>query len=85
MILEPDAIENNTSRRQTRQPGWYCARTKPKHEHIAAAGVVSRLDLEVVCPRLRVERPTRRGVVRLLEPLFPGYLFVRCVPGGQAR
>jgi transcriptional antiterminator RfaH len=64
---------------QTLNPAWYCARTKPKHEHIAAASVAIRLGLEVVCPRLRVERPTRRGVVRVLEPLFPGYLFVRCV------
>jgi transcriptional antiterminator RfaH len=71
--------ENMSRDAQARQPGWYCARTKPKHEHIASASVTNRLGLEVVCPRLRVERPTRRGVVRLLEPLFPGYLFVRCV------
>ncbi|MCX8089460.1 MAG: hypothetical protein N3I86_00775 [Verrucomicrobiae bacterium] len=57
---------------------WYCARTKPKHEHIAAANVAARLGLEVFLPRLRVERVTRRGIVRVVEPLFPGYLFVRC-------
>lgn len=71
-----DSMNNEA---QTTQPGWYCARTKPKHEHIAAAGLITRLGLEVVCPRLRVERPTRRGIVRLQEPLFPGYVFVRCV------
>lgn len=59
---------------------WYCARTKPKHEHIAAAGLVRHLGLEVFHPRLRMERATRRGVVRVIEPLFPCYLFVRCVP-----
>jgi transcriptional antiterminator RfaH len=80
MILEQMPSADSTSLdAQARQPGWYCARTKPKHEHIAAASVVTRLGLEVVCPRLRVERPTRRGIVRLMEPLFPGYLFVRCV------
>lgn len=57
---------------------WYCARTQPKHEHIAARNIKSRLGLEVFNPRLRVERATRRGVVRLIEPLFPGYIFVRC-------
>jgi transcriptional antiterminator RfaH len=57
---------------------WYCARTKPKHEHIAAANVRTRLNLEVFHPRLRMERATSRGVVRLTEPLFPGYIFVRC-------
>jgi len=58
---------------------WYCARTKPKHEHIAAADVRKRLNLEVFHPQLRIERATRRGVVRVIEPLFPGYIFVRCV------
>ena len=57
---------------------WYCARTQPKHEHIAAASLVKRLGLEVFHPRLRVERVTCRGVVRVVEPLFPCYVFVRC-------
>ena len=57
---------------------WYCARTKPKHEHIAAATLGRRLGLEVFHPRMRLERPTRRGVVRVDEPVFPCYLFVRC-------
>src|SRR5580698_2775364 len=59
--------------------GWYCVRTKPKHEHIAAANLARQAGLEIFCPRLRVERSTRRGIVRILEPLFPCYLFVRCV------
>jgi transcriptional antiterminator RfaH len=58
---------------------WYCARTKPKHEHIAAGCVRDRLGLEVFYPRLRMERATQRGVVRVVEPLFPCYIFVRCV------
>ncbi|HMD54865.1 MAG TPA: transcriptional activator RfaH [Phycisphaerae bacterium] len=58
---------------------WYCARTKPKHEHFAAAHLRQNLNLEVFHPRLRLERATQRGVVRVVEPLFPCYLFVRCV------
>jgi transcriptional antiterminator RfaH len=58
---------------------WYCARTKPKHEHIAAANVRRNLELEVFHPRLRIERATQRGVMRVVEPLFPCYIFVRCV------
>jgi transcriptional antiterminator RfaH len=57
---------------------WYCARTKPKHEHIVAAGLKRNLGLDVFHPRLRIERSTRRGVVRVIEPLFPCYVFVRC-------
>lgn len=60
-------------------PAWYCARTKPKHEHIAAAHLRKNLNLEVFQPQLRVERATQRGVARILEPLFPCYVFVRCV------
>jgi transcriptional antiterminator RfaH len=63
---------------QTLDLAWYCARTKPKHEHIAAANVRRNLGLEVFHPRLRMERATRRGVVRVVEPLFPCYIFVRC-------
>jgi transcriptional antiterminator RfaH len=63
------------------ETAWYCARTKPKHEHIAAAGLVRRLGLEVFHPRMRLERATRRGVARVEEPVFPGYLFVRCGAG----
>jgi transcriptional antiterminator RfaH len=59
--------------------GWYCARTKPKHEHIAAANIAKKLGLEVFHPRLRLERATRRGTMRVVEPLFPCYIFVRCV------
>lgn len=61
------------------EPAWYCARTKPKHEHIAAANLQRHLGLEVFHPRLRMERATRRGVLRVVEPLFPCYIFVRCV------
>jgi len=57
---------------------WYCARTQPKHEHIAAANLCKQLGLDIFHPRLRLERATRRGVVRVVEPLFPCYIFVRC-------
>jgi transcriptional antiterminator RfaH len=60
-------------------PAWYCARTKPKHEHIAATNLRKNLNLEVFHPRLRIERATRRGVVRVSEPLFPCYIFFRCL------
>src|ERR1035441_10334880 len=60
---------------------WYCARTKPKHEHIAAATLRRDLGLEVFNPRLRSERATFRGVIkRVTDPLFPCYIFIRCAP-----
>lgn len=58
---------------------WYCARTKPKHDHIAAARLRQHLGLEVFSPRLRSEQTTIRGVVKnVTEPVFPGYVFVHC-------
>ncbi len=64
---------------RTNDPAWYCARTKPKHEHIATANLRKYLGLEVFNPQLRMERSTRRGLIRVVEPLFPCYIFVRCV------
>jgi transcriptional antiterminator RfaH len=57
---------------------WYCARTQPKHEHLVAGNLAKRLGLGVFHPRLRMERATRRGMVRVIEPLFPCYVFIRC-------
>jgi transcriptional antiterminator RfaH len=64
---------------QAMQPAWYCARTKPKHEHIATANLRRHLGLRVFFPRIRLEKMTRRGLVRVAEPLFPCYIFARCV------
>jgi len=64
---------------QSSRLAWYCARTKAKHEHIAAANLRKNLNLEVFHPRLRVERATRRCVMRVIEPLFPCYIFVKCL------
>ena len=64
---------------QTGLTAWYCARTKSKHEHFAASHLRKNLNLEVFHPQLQIERATRRGVVRVVEPLFPCYIFVRCV------
>jgi transcriptional antiterminator RfaH len=65
------------------EPAWYCARTKPKHEQLAAVSLSRQLGLAVFNPRLRVERATVRGVVRVIEPLFPCYLFVRCTQADE--
>ena len=62
----------------TGELAWYCVRTQHKHEHIAARNLRNRLGLDVFQPRLKIERATRRGVVHLVEPLFPSYVFVRC-------
>lgn len=56
---------------------WYCVRSKPKKEHLAAASLVALHKLEVFCPQIRFRRKTSRGAVWFQEAMFPGYLFVR--------
>src|SRR6478609_7914665 len=59
------------------EPAWYCLRSQPKHEHIAAAHLRLLGNVTVFCPRIRFKRPTRKGLVSVTEALFPGYLFAR--------
>jgi transcriptional antiterminator RfaH len=73
------AIEAVTS------PSWFCVRTQPRHEHIAAAGLRRNLELEVFLPRVRFKRSTRKGVVWVTEALFASYLFARFDPAITLR
>ena len=56
---------------------WFCLRSQPKHEHIAAAHLRQLAGVEVFLPRIRFKRATVRGAVWTTEALFPGYLFAR--------
>jgi transcriptional antiterminator RfaH len=60
---------------QSSDPKWYCLRSQPKHEHIAAAHLRQYEGVDVFCPRVRIQRSTRRGLVWFTEALFPNYLF----------
>jgi len=59
------------------EPAWYCIRSQPRHEHIAAANLRRHHQLQVFHPRIRFRRATRRGPIWANEPLFPNYLLVR--------
>lgn len=56
---------------------WFCLRSQPKHEHIAAAHLKKMDCVEVFLPRVRFQRTTRKGLVWVTEALFPNYLFAR--------
>lgn len=56
---------------------WYCVQTRPKSEHIAAAGLVRFEGIESYCPRIRYQKATKRGKVWFSEALFPNYLFAK--------
>ncbi len=54
---------------------WFCLKSQPKHEHIAAAHLRQIEGIEVLCPRIRYRKDTTRGPAWFNEALFPGYLF----------
>ena len=58
------------------EPGWYCFKALPKKEHIAAQLLKPYEGIESFCPRLAYMKNTRRGKVRFVECLFPGYVFL---------
>ena len=64
---------------------WYCLRTQTKREHIAAASLRQHEGIEVICPRLRYQKVTRRGKIWWVEPLFPGYVLARFDLNQQER
>jgi len=72
MLLTPTEIMRHEA-----ISSWFCLRAQPKREHIAAACLRQISEVEVFCPRVRFRKPTSRGPVWFVEPMFPGYLFAR--------
>jgi len=55
---------------------WYTVQTKPKKERTVERRLRD-LDLEVFLPWIRLRRRIGSRFHRVLDPLFPGYLFCR--------
>jgi transcriptional antiterminator RfaH len=64
---------------------WFCLRSHPKREHIAAAQLRQDTEIEVFLPRVRYKRCTRFGPVWTTEALFQNYLFARFDPESCLR
>jgi transcriptional antiterminator RfaH len=62
---------------QNKGCGWFCLRSQPKHELIAAATLRKMEDVQAFLPRIRFKRATRQGMAWVTEALFPGYLFAK--------
>lgn len=69
--MKPDAAQSQST------VAWFCLRSQPKHEHIAASHLRRMEQIEVFNPRIRFPRATRQGPVWVTESLFPNYLFAR--------
>lgn len=62
-------------------PTWLLVRTKPKQERAASEVLASR-GLESYFPRV-IEPRWHRRAPRGPVPLFPSYVFARCIPSEQ--
>src|SRR5438874_11671094 len=79
-VVREEAMETGQlSLRASSAPAWFCLRSHPKREHIAAAQLRQIPGVEVFNPQLQLERQTRRGRMRFTESLFVNYLFARFV------
>jgi transcriptional antiterminator RfaH len=67
------------------EPVWFCLKTQPKREHLAATALRRQFGVECFSPRLRFRRMTQRGPVWFVEAMFPGYLFAKFVYSTQHR
>src|SRR5215471_17199831 len=70
---------------QSDEAYWFCLRTQPKHEGIAAAILRRQFNFSCFAPRLRFRKATRRGAVWFIEAMFPGYIFAEFVYKRQHR
>ena len=59
------------------EPSWFCLRTQPKHEKLAAQFLRAQAGLEVFSPVIRYQRATMTGKKWFEEALFPCYIFGR--------
>ena len=57
--------------------GWYCLRSKPRMENVAAASLSSLEDVDVFLPRTQRQN---QKIKQPVKPLFPGYFFARYDP-----
>ena len=67
----------NTPVIESTDPLWFCLRTQPKHEKLAAQFLRVHAGLEVFSPVIRFQRATMSGKKWFEEALFPCYIFAR--------
>ena len=56
---------------------WFCVKAKPRQEAVAVRNLRALGPVELVFPRIRRTRRGHEKNREVVEPLFPGYLFLR--------
>ncbi|MGF1452005.1 MAG: transcription termination/antitermination NusG family protein [Opitutales bacterium] len=64
---------------------WFCLRSQPKRERVAAGQLVTLPGVDVFLPMVRFHQPSAKGKRPRTEPMFPNYLFARFDPGASHR
>lgn len=59
---------------------WYAVQTKPRQEAVAQLHL-RRQHFETYLPQIVLRKRRRDTWTKVVEPLFPRYLFIRTVPG----
>ncbi len=59
---------------------WFAIHTKPRQEAIAEENLI-RQGFDTYCPRIQHEKIKRGKRIRVIEAMFPRYLFVCFTPG----
>ncbi len=64
---------------------WFCVRSQPRNERLAAVNLLKLDNVEVFYPKETKIKKTKKGKRQLTSPLFPNYLFARFVPHDNMR
>ncbi len=77
-----DNRRRQASPRAGSQMHWYAVNTKPRKEDLVQKNLQLKR-VEVFLPRIEITRRRGTAELKLIEPLFPGYLFARIAPEPQ--
>jgi len=59
---------------------WFCLKSKPRQEAVAVRNLKAVGEIEIFFPRIRRTRRGHEKNKEVIEPLFPGYIFVKFNP-----
>jgi transcriptional antiterminator RfaH len=63
---------------------WYVVCTKPKNEERAAINLMAG-NIEVLAPKIKLKKYKEGKFIQVVEPMFPGYIFVKFHPVDEFR
>lgn len=59
---------------------WFCLKSKPRQESVAVRNLKAVGNIDIFFPRIRRTRRGHEKNKEVVEPLFPGYVFIKFNP-----